>query len=111
MAKTTKKTGAGRIPKRIAGVKIPKPLRKSAEALITEVEKPETRAMLASGAAMLVGAVIAAQAKRGAPAAAPAAATSNEGGAPPPASEGDRLVDAFSALARSALDGVFAKKG
>lgn len=110
--KKTKKDGTRRVPKKIAGIRLPKPLRKSAEALIAEVDKPETRAMLASGATMLVGAVMAAQARRSATPETPA--TPGEPGTPPGTSgtqsETDRLVDAVSTMARDAMRQVFAKK-
>jgi Ni,Fe-hydrogenase III small subunit len=108
MPKKTKKEGTRRVPKQIAGIKLPKPLRKSAEALIAEVEKPETRAMLASGATVLVGAVMAAQAKRSAAPAAPAAP--GEPATPPTPSETDKIVDAVSSMARQAMQQMFAKK-
>lgn len=101
-----------KIPKEIAGVKLPKELRRSAEALIEEARKPETIAMLASGVAAIAGAAAAAKAARG-PSAPPA-------GAPPVplapgmpgtrAESSDQIADALANAARAVMQGVL-KRG
>jgi hypothetical protein len=104
MAKKTKK--GGKIPKEIGGIKLSKPLRKSAEALIAEVQKPATRHLLATGATMLMGAVMAGQAKR---ASTSEPAAPGAGGTVP--SETDKIVNAVTSVARQAMEQIFAKKG
>lgn len=54
----------GRIPKTIAGVKVPKELRKAGEKLLDEVQRPETQAKIAGALTMAAGAVAAAAAKK-----------------------------------------------
>lgn len=56
--------GKGRIPKTIAGVKVPKELRKAGEKLLDEVQRPETQAKIAGALTMAAGAVAAAAAKK-----------------------------------------------
>jgi len=72
MAKTKAGTKAGskngakpkvKIPKEIAGFKVPKELRKKGEALIERANSPEGRQAIASGLAM-VGGLVAANAAR-----------------------------------------------
>jgi hypothetical protein len=109
------KQGAKRrvkVPKEIAGVKLPKELRRSAEALIEQARKPETIALLASGVAAVAGAAAAAKAaKRGAP--------TPPGESPAPAAPGapgtrtdsaDQITDALTAAARAVMQGVM-KRG
>lgn len=115
MAKKTKKAGkAGKIPKEIGGVKLSKPLRKSAEALLAEVNRPATRNMLATGATMLVGAVMAARAKGASPSPPPKPGATTPppkpGATTPPPSETDQIVDALSSAARQAMERMFAPK-
>ena len=59
MAKT-KKT---KIPKRIAGVKLPKELRKTGEAILERANSPQGREMLAAGLTMAAAAATAAVAR------------------------------------------------
>jgi len=66
MGKTKKAGGAKgklRLPKEIAGFKLPKELRKSGDALIEKANSPEGRQAIASGLAM-VGGLVAANAAR-----------------------------------------------
>ena len=51
------KNKAGKLPKRIAGVKLPKDLRRTGEKLIAEVDTPANRALLASGLTAVAAAV------------------------------------------------------
>ena len=108
MAKDGAKDGKKRIkvPKEIAGVKLPKELRRSAEALIEEARKPETIALLASGVAAIAGAAAAAKAaKHGAPPARPAPGVP---GTRPESSEA--IADALANAARAVMQGVL-KRG
>ena len=57
MAKTTK------IPKRIAGVKLPKELRKVGNALIEQAQSPEGRAMIGKGIGAVAALALAARAQ------------------------------------------------
>lgn len=59
MAKKRKKSGSARLPKRIAGVKLPKELRKSGNALIATAASPVGREVLRAGMAALAGTALA----------------------------------------------------
>lgn len=93
MAKTKAGTKAGtktadgkpkvKIPKEIAGFKVPKELRKKGEALIERANSPEGRQAIASGLAM-VGGLVAANAARKAEAQAAATAKPDAPEAPKP---------------------------
>lgn len=82
MAKTKAETKNGakadggkpkvKIPKEIAGFKVPKELRKKGEALIERANSPEGRQAIASGLAMVGGLVAANAARKQAEAAKPA---------------------------------------
>lgn len=52
--KSSKKSRAGKLPKTVAGIKIPKELRKSGEALIATAASPLGREVLMAGVAALV---------------------------------------------------------
>lgn len=54
--KSGKKNKPGKIPKTIAGVKIPKDLRKSGEALIATANSPVGRELIMTGVAAMIGA-------------------------------------------------------
>ncbi|NJR78254.1 hypothetical protein HBH26_06435 [Sphingomonas sp. 36D10-4-7] len=60
-----------RIPKTVAGVKVPKELRKAGEKLLDQAQRPETQAKIAGVLTMAAGAVAAAAAKKRAEQAAP----------------------------------------
>lgn len=53
-----------RIPKTVAGVKVPKELRKAGEKLLDHAQRPETQAKIAGVLTMAAGAVAAAAAKK-----------------------------------------------
>ncbi|MBY0306159.1 MAG: hypothetical protein K2W86_13560 [Sphingomonas sp.] len=55
-SKSGKKNKPGKIPKTIAGVKIPKDLRKSGEALIATANSPVGRELIMTGVAAMIGA-------------------------------------------------------
>ena len=57
MSKKQKKAKPGKLPKRIAGVKIPKDLRKSGDALIATAASPIGREVMMAGLASLAGVV------------------------------------------------------
>jgi len=81
MAKKSKTDGAKskmKIPKEIAGFKVPKDLRKKGDALIEKANSPEGRQAIASGLAMVGGLVAANAARKQAEAAAAAAAAKPE---------------------------------
>jgi hypothetical protein len=67
-----------KIPKEIAGFKVPKDLRKKGDALIEKANSPEGRQAIASGLAMVGGLVAANAARKQADAAAAAAAPKPE---------------------------------
>ncbi len=101
----------GKVPKDIGGIKLSKPLRRSAEKLIAEAKKPETLKMIAGGIAMAASAAAAAKAKRdpGVPPTPPA---------PPPApgapgtanGSSDQIADAIAGAARQMFDQFMARK-
>jgi hypothetical protein len=117
----TKKTG--KLPKRIAGVKIPKAVRKGGEALIQQAQTPAGRAAIAKGAAVVAGVVAAAAeaaatsahrdaAKRGGDA--PRPDQSGEGpptgAAPRRATQSDAVADAIGAGVDAVLGRLFARR-
>ena len=108
---TKAKDGKRRVkmPKEIAGVKVPKELRRSAEALIEQARKPETIALLASGVAAIAGAAAAAKAaKHGTHAATAAPPAPGKPGTR--VESGDQIADALAAAARAVMEGVL-KRG
>ncbi|WP_158638034.1 hypothetical protein [Sphingomonas ginsenosidivorax] len=133
MAKTkdgTKKTDKPKvkIPKEIAGFKVPKELRKKGEALIERANSPEGRQAIASGLAM-VGGLVAANAARKAeakasetakPAAASPEAPQSEASkaetkpeTPKPGTPGinpQQMADQIGAAADMLLGRIFAKR-
>ncbi len=125
MGKTKKAGGAKgklRLPKEIAGFKLPKELRKSGDALIEKANSPEGRQAIASGLAMVGGLVAANAARKQAAAAAtpapeatkpePAAAKTAE--APPapgkPGIDPQHISDQIGAAADMLLGRIFAKR-
>ena len=103
------KTGGRKVklPKEIAGVKLSKELRRSAEALIEEATRPETLKALATGAAAVAGAAMAAKAARNAQGSGaqtpPASPQPGEGGTQ--AGSGDHLAEMLTAAAMKAMQG------
>ena len=124
MAKTkADKNGAKpkvKIPKEIAGLKIPKELRKKGEALIEKANSPEGRQAIASGLAMVGGLVAASAARKQAEAAAkpepkPAEAEPEaaKADAPKPGKPGidpQQMADQIGAAADMLLGRIFAKR-
>ncbi|MDB5695974.1 MAG: hypothetical protein JWN21_1517 [Sphingomonas bacterium] len=109
-AKTGKAEGtkAGKLPKSVGGVKIPKELRKGAEKLVAKAQTPEGRAVIAKGAAMVAGMAAtmatAAAAKKGV-----APVKQPEPGAPG-AAQPDALADAIGAGVDAVLGRLFPKR-
>lgn len=108
MAKTTK------IPKRIAGVKLPKELRRVGNAVLEKANSPEGREMLAAGLTMAAAAATAAVAKSRAAAAPPtpehpAEAKAQTAGAAP-AHDPMAFANALGGMAEAALGKFFAGK-
>lgn len=103
----------GKLPKRVAGVKIPKQWRKGGEALIAQAQSPEGRAAIAKGVSVVAGAAAAmaqaAAAKNPATAKQPAAETDQKP-AQPGTGNPDALADAIGAAADAVLGRLFAKK-
>ncbi len=82
----TAKPKKGKLPKEIAGIKIPKELRKTGEALIATANSPAGRSMLISGATAVMATMAArmrtANQPGGTPHAAPRAPETNDNGQP-----------------------------
>lgn len=113
-----------RIPKTIAGVKLPKDLRKAGEKLLDEAQKPEVQAKIAGVLTMAAGAVAAAAAKKRAaeaarPAEPPQAPIPPEPPRPPrPGDPGTRtapdpqaVADAIGQAAEQVLGRFFGRRG
>lgn len=66
-AKLKKALKTGKVPKEIGGVRLSKPLRRSAEALIAEAKRPETVSKIAGGIAMAAMAAAAARSQAARP--------------------------------------------
>jgi hypothetical protein len=128
MAKTKAGTKAGtkngtkpkvKIPKEIAGFKVPKELRKKGEALIERANSPEGRQAIASGLAMVGGLVAANAARKQAEAARPEPkpAEAKPEAAKAPAAEPSKpvinpqqMADQIGAAADMLLGRIFAKR-
>ncbi len=125
MGKTKKAGGAKgklRLPKEIAGFKLPKELRKSGDALIEKANSPEGRQAIASGLAMVGGLVAANAARKQAAAAATPApeATKPESATAKPAEaasapgkpgiDPQHISDQIGAAADMLLGRIFAKR-
>ena len=107
--------GAGRIPKRIGGVKLPKELRHKGEALLAKAASPEGRAALAKG--LTIAATFANLAVERGKAAAPArpepaAAPANDAAPSPPTPPVDphKVAEAVSTVANEVLGRLFSKR-
>jgi len=110
-AKKAAKAAGGdiKLPKAIGGVKVPKELRQSGEALLAKANSPAGRQMIASGLTIAAGAAAAAIARRQAPPPAPApspAATTPT----TPAVDPQQIADAVGAAADAVLARLFAAK-
>jgi hypothetical protein len=122
MAKTKKADGANpkvKIPKEIAGFKVPKELRKKGEALIERANSPEGRQAIASGLAMVGGLVAANAARKAEAKAAPEAARPDAAKAEPkaeaakpgtPGTNPQQMADQIGAAADMLLGRIFAKR-
>ena len=102
MAKT-KKT---KIPKRIAGVKLPKELRKTGEAILEKANSPAGREMLAAGLTMAAAAATAAVARSRQQAAEAKPDAAGHPGTPDPMA----FATAIGGMAEAALGKFFAAK-
>ncbi|WP_254603207.1 hypothetical protein [Sphingomonas bacterium] len=113
MAKTRKT----KIPKRIAGVKLPKDLRKTGEAILERANSPQGREMLAAGLTMAAAAAsaavtrsrAAAEAQKPAGEAASGDTTAGDPGKPG-VTDPHALVTAIGGIAEAALGKFFAAK-
>ncbi len=127
MAKKSKTDGAKskmKIPKEIAGFKVPKDLRKKGDALIEKANSPEGRQAIASGLAMVGGLVAANAARKQAEAAAATAAAKPEAAKADPQPEPkpetakpgtpgiipQQMADQIGAAADLLLGRIFAKR-
>lgn len=102
---TKTKSAKVKLPKRIAGIKVPKELRKQGEALLTKANSPEGRQAIASGLAMVAGVAAANAAKR--PAAAPEPKASET---PRGSGDAQQVVDAIGAAAEAVMGRFFARR-
>lgn len=108
-----KKTGEKKVklPKRVAGVKVPKELRKGGEALIAQAQSQAGRAAIMQGVSVVAGiaatAVQAAAAKAKADAARPVPTAT---GTPPATPPGDAIAQAVTAGIDAALGRLFPKR-
>lgn len=110
-AGTGKANGAGKIPKHIAGFKLPKEVRKTGEALIAKASSPAGQAAIAKGVTLAAGLATVAAA-RTAQARAPDPAESAEGPAPapaptPPPIDAAKVVEAVGTVANVVLGRLF----
>ena len=108
-----KKDGARKakvIPKRIAGVKLPKELRRQGEALIERVTSAEGQASLARGLTMAAGLAQLAAARTRTAAPRPEAAANDAAAAPVPPLDPAKVADAVGTVAEVVLGRLF-KKG
>lgn len=107
----TKKKGT--LPKRIAGVKIPKELRRKGDALIEKANSPAGREAIAAGLTMAAAAASAAVAKRAAAKPAPAEEQPAPGAAPSgttKAPDPQAIAAAVSQAAEAVLGKFFAAR-
>lgn len=107
MSKKGKAKGA-KLPKQVAGVKIPKELRRKGDALLAQAASPEGRAAIAKGMSVVAGAAAAmaqaAAAKGGAKTPAAGAASDK------PVANPDALGDAIGAGVDALLGRLFQKR-
>lgn len=89
----------GKIPKEVAGIKIPKDLRKTGEALIATANSPAGRSLLISGATAMMATMASRMRSAGQPGAAPHTAPP---AAPPAPDSNDHDQPAFDAEAAGA---------
>lgn len=98
----TAKPKKGKIPKEIAGIKIPKELRKTGEALIATANSPAGRSMLISGATAMMATMASRMQSAGQPGRAPHSAPSVPPRAPETNDNGQPGFDAEAAGAQVA---------
>lgn len=107
MAKKDKDTKSakpkkGKLPKEIAGIKIPKELRKTGEVLIATANSPAGRSLLISGATAMMATMASRMRTAGKPGAAPHAAPPAPPAAPRAPETNDNNQPAFDAEAAGA---------
>ena len=102
MAKTKK----AKIPKRIGGVKLPKELRKTGEAILDKANSPQGREMLAAGLTMAAAAATAAVARSRATS---TAAASDKSSAAPEAHP-QQMAEAIGTMTDLLLGRIFGPK-
>lgn len=112
--KGTDKAAGPKIPKQIAGFKLPKELRKTGETLIAQAKSPAGQAVLAKGLTMAAGLATMAAA-RSAQAAAPKPGESAEGvaapsPAPAPPLDPAKIVETVNTVAEAVLGRLFPKR-
>ena len=114
MGKKKDGTGKVRLPKRVAGVKVPKELRKGAEALVAQAQSEAGRAALLQGVSVVAGiaatAARAAAAKATAAAQQPAATPAEPVAAANTPPKGDAIAQAVTAGIDAALGRLFPKR-
>lgn len=102
-----KKAKAGKLPKRVLGVKIPKELRRTGEALIATAASPQGREMLATGLMAAASAALA-KTEAGRTAAKPSVDEDKDVGAKA-AVELSQIAAIATAAASAALDSVLGR--
>lgn len=109
--KKDKANGAAKIPKHIAGFKLPKEVRRKGEALIARAASPEGQAALAKGLTVAAGfATMAAERSKAARAGAPLKPGESGEGAPPsptPPIDPAKVVEAVQTVANEVLGRLF----
>ena len=106
MAKTKK----AKIPKRIGGVKLPKELRKTGEAILDKANSPQGREMLAAGLTMAAAAATAAVARSRANATQTAAEPSSEKSSAAQDPHPQQMADAIGTMTDMLLGRLFGPK-
>jgi hypothetical protein len=98
------KVGKGKIPKTVAGVKVPKQIRKAGNEILDKANSPAGRELIATGIAALATAALA-KSKAGKAAAHKVEETAKAG-----AQDAGQLADALGAAASAAMKHFFEKK-
>lgn len=99
-----------RIPKTVAGVKVPKELRKAGEKLLDQAQRPETQAKIAGVLTMAAGAVAAAAARKRAEQAAPPQEPRAEAHAGRTGTDPQAVADAIGQAAEQVLSKLFGRR-
>lgn len=105
--------GGAKIPKHIAGFKLPKDVRRTGEALIAQAKSPAGQAAIAKGLTLAAGlATAAAERSARAKGLTPKPGESGEGTAPPPAAPLDpaKVAEAVGTVADAVLGRLFPKR-